>query len=132
MLKFDPQTVTLVTALLVDDSRMQLGITGTSGRGRNKVAIYGWEVDDPSASRASSILVSGAPGKRADQKAVASGVGSVGMAPGGIAVVGVEFLWRRRVFQWLHNDVMDETETLAPDIARAKAARCCLWCRSTR
>ena len=131
VLKFDPQTVTLVTALLVDDSRMQLGITGTSGRGRNKVAIYGWEVDDPSASRASSILVSGAPGKRADQKAVASGVGSGEIAVGGV-VGGVEFLWRRRVFQWLHNDVMDETETLAPDIARAKAARCCLWCRSTR
>ena len=119
-LKFDPRTVTLATALLVDDSRMQLGITGTSGRGRNKVAIYGWEVDDPSAPRASSILMSGAPGKRADQKALASGVGSVGMAPGGIAVVGVEFLWRRRVFQWLHNDVMDETETFSPRISRGR------------
>jgi Helicase conserved C-terminal domain len=124
VLKFDPQTVTLVTALLVDDSRMHLGITGTSGRGRNKVAIYGWEVDDPSAPRASSILMSGAPGKRAEQRVVASNVGSDGSAFGGIAVGGlvggVEFLWRRRVFQWLHNDVMDETETFSPRISRGR------------
>jgi Helicase conserved C-terminal domain len=128
VLKFDPQTVTLVTALLVDDSRMRLGITGTSGRGRNKVAIYGWEVDDPSAARAPSILISGAPGKRAEQKVAASGVGSDGSAFGGIAfggvvgeaVGGAEFLWRRRVFQWLHNDVMDETETFSPRISRGR------------
>ena len=114
-LKLDPPTVTLVTALLVDDSRMKLVITGTSGRGRNKIAVYGWEVDDPSRPRQLSLLLSGTPTKRADQK----------MAPptdmgNAEDTGGAEYLWRRRVFQWLHNDVTDETETFSPRISRGR------------
>ncbi len=114
-MKLDPPTVTLATALLVDDSRMKLVITGTSGRGRNKIAVYGWQVDDPGVSRKSTVLVSGGPGKRADQKMASS-------ADAGLAeeLGGAEYLWRRRVFQWLHNDVTDETEVFSPRISRGR------------
>jgi hypothetical protein len=114
-IKLDAPTVTLATALLVDDSRMKLVITGTSGRGRNKIAVYGWQVDDPGVSRKSTVLVSGGPGKRADQAMAPSAAAGLAEELG-----GAEYLWRRRVFQWLHNDVTDETETFSPRISRGR------------